>query len=85
MYCCIECGHIFDEDEISVWQESRGEYWGTPCSESVSGCPRCKGDYVETYKCDCCDKWIDKPYIKLESGERICQNCYITYELGEEN
>lgn len=85
MYCCIECGHIFSEDDVTTWQESRGEYWGTSCSETVSGCPHCKGDYVETHKCDSCGEWIDGAYIKLESGERICQNCYTTYELGDEN
>lgn len=84
MYCCIECGHIFDDDEIATWRESRGEYWGSPCYESMSGCPCCKGDYVKTYKCDCCEKWIDGLYIKLNSGERICENCYIAYDLGEE-
>lgn len=83
-FVCLECGHIFDEDDIAVWQEGRGEYWGTPCYEEVSGCPRCKGDYVETYKCNCCDEWIIGSYIKLNSGERICEDCYTTYDLGEE-
>lgn len=85
MYCCISCGHVFDEGDVSTWKEGRGEYWGTQCSESVSGCPHCKGDYVKTYKCASCDEWIDGSYIKLESGERICQNCYTTYELGDED
>ena len=85
MFCCLECGHVFSEEEISVWQESRGEYWGAPCSESVSGCPSCGGDYAETYTCDCCEKWIDGSYIKLDNGDRICENCYTTHELGEEN
>ena len=85
MFVCLECGHIFDEDEVYTWKESRGEYWGTPCYEEMAGCPRCKGDYVETYKCDVCGEWINGSYIKLESGERICENCYVTYELGEED
>ena len=85
MFICLDCGHIFSEDEISIWQEDRGEYWGTPCYEEISGCPCCKGDYVETYRCDCCDEWIDRPYIKLESGERICENCYTVMQLGEED
>lgn len=84
MYVCLSCRHVFDEDEVAVWSEGRGEFWGMSCSESISGCPRCKGDYVETYLCDSCGEWIDGPYIKLESGERICKNCYTTYELGEE-
>lgn len=84
MYCCLDCGHIFDDDEVAVWQEGRGEYWGRPCSETVSGCPCCRGDYVETYRCDLCGDWIDGPYIKLESDERICQHCYTTHDLGDE-
>lgn len=84
MYCCLECGHIFNEDDISVWQEDRGEYWGMSCSESVSGCPQCGGDYVETYQCSVCNEWILGEYIKLESGERICEDCYTTHELGDE-
>ena len=85
MFICLECGRIFNEDEIDVWEESRGEFWGMPCSETVDGCPSCGGDYVETYRCDCCNEWIDGSYIKLESGERICENCYTKYELGDED
>ncbi len=84
MYCCIECGHIFDEDDVSVWMEGRGEYWGEPCAELVSGCPNCHGDYVETYRCDCCDEWITGRYIKTENDQRICENCYRVMELGDE-
>lgn len=84
-FICLECGYVFDEDDISVWREGRGEYWGTPCSEEMSGCPRCQGEYAKTYKCDRCDEWITGSYIKLESGERICEHCYTTYELGEED
>lgn len=84
MYCCLECGHIFSEDEVSVWQEDRGEYWGMPCYESMSGCPHCKGEYVKTYQCESCNEWIVGQYIKLNSGERICEECYTTYDLGEE-
>ena len=85
MFICLECGHIFDDEEVLVWQEDRGEYWGYQCSERVSGCPRCGGDYTNTYRCSCCDEWIVGKYIKLEDGERICENCYNTYEIGDED
>ena len=85
MYCCLECGRVFSEDEVLVWKENRGEYWGDPCFESVSGCPYCKGEYVKTYQCDICKEWILGGYIKLETGERICENCYTVYELGDED
>jgi hypothetical protein len=84
-FICLECGHVFDEEDIATWEENRGEYWGVMCSETVSGCPNCYGSYAKTYKCNCCDTWIDGEYIKLKSGERVCENCYITYELGEED
>ena len=83
-FICLECGHVFDEEDVCVWTESRGEYWGTPCHEEVRGCPECHGGYVETHLCDCCGEWIYDTYIKLKSGERICENCYYTYDLGEE-
>lgn len=85
MFICLECGHTFDDEEVLVWQEERGEYWGVPCFERESGCPNCKGDYTHTYRCSCCDEWIAGKYIKLEDGERICENCYTTYEIGDED
>lgn len=85
MLICLECEHIFDEDEIAVWKEGRGEYWGTPCLETMKGCPCCGGGYVETYRCDCCDEWITGSYIKTDSGLRICENCYIDLEVGDED
>ena len=84
MYCCIECGHIFDEDEVLVWKENRGEWWGEPCYEKMSGCPQCKGNYVETYKCDHCNEWITDDYIKTVDNKRFCQECYMPMTLGEE-
>ena len=83
-FICCDCGRIFDEDEVATWKESRGEYWGEPCYETMSGCPSCQCDYVETYECACCGEWIEGSYIKLESGERICENCYTEYNLGDE-
>lgn len=44
-YICIDCGREFDDPE--VWEEDRGEFWGTPCTETVYGCPYCHGDYEE--------------------------------------
>lgn len=83
MYICLACGDIFDEDEIAIWKEDRGEYWGTPCYETVSGCPRCKSNYTETYRCSRCEEWIEGDYIKID-GNRYCEHCYDKYELGEE-
>ena len=84
-FVCLECGHVFDEDEIVTWQDSRGECWGVPCSEEVGGCPCCLGDFVKTYQCDCCGEWITGEYVKTDDDKRFCENCFCRYELGEEN
>lgn len=44
-YVCLDCGREFDTP--AHWEESRGEYWGVPCTETVYGCPFCRGDYEE--------------------------------------
>ena len=84
LFVCLECGHLFEEDDVAVWEESRGEYWGTPCYEEVTGCPHCKGDYVKTYRCDCCEEWITDTYIKTDDDKRYCSHCYTKIELGNE-
>lgn len=80
MFICTNCGHLFEEPDC--WEERHGFTYGP--FEKFSGCPKCGEAYVETYKCDGCEEWIDGSYIKIDSGERICENCYTTYELGEE-
>lgn len=81
MFVCTNCGHVFEDPEY--WEERHGFDYGP--FERWSGCPNCRGSYVEAHRCDCCDEWIDGPYIMLESGERICEGCYTTYELGDED
>lgn len=67
MYICLECGNIFEEGE--EWNESRGEFWGSSCFESVSGCPICKGAYEEVQPCKICGGY-DK-----NSNSGFCQSC----------
>ena len=57
MYKCIDCGHLFEEGEQSVWYENQGECHGVTAMERFSGCPVCKGDYEEVYQCDSCGDW----------------------------
>ena len=81
MFVCCDCMETFLEPKI--WTET---HWlDTPPYEHYARCPYCGGAFTETYQCDCCNEWIIGPYIKLNSGERICEDCYTTYELGEEN
>lgn len=44
-YICACCGAIFREPE--QYFESRGEHFGFPSWERMSGCPRCGGDFDE--------------------------------------
>ena len=71
MYKCLDCGHIFEEGEQARWSESRGEYWGAPCSEEMSGCPLCKGDYEETVCCSVCNG----NFLEEELNGGICESC----------
>ena len=69
MYHCNECGHLFEEGEQSTWSESRGEFWGNPCSEKMSGCPICKGDYEEIKPCVICGSY------NYNIEDEFCDNC----------
>ena len=50
---CNDCGESFFEDECVDVRESRGEFWGMPCYETMGGCPHCKStDLVEDEEYD---------------------------------
>jgi hypothetical protein len=74
-YRCLDCGHIFEEGEEARWRESRGECWGTPCSEEVSGCPLCRGDYEETTPCAICGS----AHLEDELNGGVCDECIEKY------
>jgi hypothetical protein len=80
MFVCYDCEKTFNEPKI--WTETHGLDTGP--YENLTGCPYCGGAFAETYRCDSCNEWIIGPYIKLNSGERICEECYTAYEIGEE-
>ena len=71
MFKCVDCGHIFAEGEQDTWYEDRGEFWGVPCSERVSGCPTCRGDYEEVHRCKRCDEW----HFDDELNDGYCELC----------
>ena len=83
LFVCIECQHIFDEDEVATWKEDRGECWGSPCYEKVSGCPKCHGSYVKAYQCDSCGEWINDTYVITDDDKKYCCDCYRVVELGD--
>lgn len=74
-YKCLDCGHIFEEGEQARWSESRGEYWGTHCSEHMSGCPLCKGEYEETVQCAVCGS----EHLEDELNGCVCDECIDEY------
>lgn len=75
MYKCLECGTVFGEDEVSTWKERRGEWMGSPCIVEEGGCPRCRGDYKEAFKCDICEGF----FFKDELHENVCDGCINDY------
>lgn len=81
MLVCVECGHLFTEP--IWWTEGHG--LDGPPYEKLYGSPCCYANYAEAYKCDECNEWITGEYVKTTSGQRICENCYNTMELGDEN
>ena len=79
MFVCLECGNVFDEDEIVYWTERHGlEYGG----ESWSGSPCCKGSYVDAYKCDCCGEWITDTYVEIDD-QRYCEDCFTIRNISD--
>lgn len=68
-YKCCDCDAIFDEEAAGTYSESRGEFWGSPCYESLICCPECRSKDIE--ECDKYDEcWITEDY---DLGE--CESC----------
>ena len=68
-YKCVECGAIFEEP--ATWEEDRGEFWGVSCSETMSGCPECHGDYEEAFECKECGEY----FFEDELYDGLCESC----------
>lgn len=60
MYRCLGCGKLFDADDVKKVEESRGEFWGFPCTEKMYYSPCCTGDYEEAYEDDEEDELMDE-------------------------
>ena len=80
-YICLDCDGLFTEPRKCV--ETHG--LDTPPYEVFYICPYCGGDYAEAHECNVCGHYIHGEYIKLVSGERICENCYNKYTIGDED
>ena len=87
---CCNCGKLYDESDLIAVEEDRGEFWGSPCTETMYYSPCCR-DYVEEYReeaglwiCEDCGKiWdveeLDKEIDNGVGGEKIiirrCPDC----------
>ena len=69
MYRCENCGHLFEEGEQAVWEETHG--LGSPPYEKWSGCPLCRGGYEEVHQCQECDEW----HTEDELYDGWCEKC----------
>ena len=47
MFKCNDCGKVFHEPKAV--QESRGEFWGAPCWETMYYCPHCESEDFDKY------------------------------------
>ena len=70
-YICLKCGHIFEEGEQAHWEESRGEFFGRICSESMIGCPLCHGEYEESTPCEICGS----EHLEEDLIGGVCDDC----------
>ena len=79
-YVCLECGNVFDEDEVVTWIEDHGLDYG---GERWSGSPCCHENYIEAVRCDCCDEYIttDK-YVEIDD-KKYCWDCVTIKRLEE--
>ena len=68
MLACVNCGHVFDEDDAIHETEYTGvtsEAWSEKFD--ITKCPECGGDWVEeAIRCDFCGAF---------SVENVCSDC----------
>lgn len=70
-YRCNDCGLEFSR--LKAVEESRGEFWGVPCSETLYVCPNCEGDDIDE---------IDRDYDGDDDDEELDEDEYYDYLLS---
>lgn len=73
-YKCVECGCVFEDDEIIKWAETHGLKYGP--YETFTGCPHCKNGYEEATKCKICGEWFLEEEL---NGGCVCDDCVEEY------
>ena len=71
MYKCVECGHVFDDEDVKRLREDRGECHGVPAYEEYCVCPACNGDIDEAKICKCCYEY----FLNDEMEDDFCMSC----------
>ena len=78
---CLNCGCVFSDDAIALWEERHGLERGP--YEKFYGCPICKGDFeTDCAECDCCGEVFSED--DLYNG--LCISCLkskMTVERGQ--
>ena len=75
-YICLDCGHIFEEGEQTEWSENMGEYFGFPCVQYLTGCPKCGGEYEESTPCAICGS----EHLEEDLNCGVCDECIDKYK-----
>ena len=80
---CLDCGNVFNTDEVERVQDYRGECWGRPAYEEELICPYCKSSDIENAEgCEICDSWCSAEELYDNGG--ICTACLETYSTDKE-
>ena len=80
---CLDCGTVFNADEVERVQDYRGECWGRPAYEEELICPHCKSSDIEdAEECEICDSWCSAK--KQNNNKGICTACIETYSTDKE-
>lgn len=81
MLICVECGALFEQARTII--ERHG--LDSPPYEEFLDCPHCAETNIhQARRCDVCGEWILGGYVKTLDGERICDECYVSYEAGDD-
>ena len=80
---CLDCGTVFNADEVERVQDYRGECWGQPAYEEELICPHCKSSDIEdAEECEICDSWCSAEELYDNGG--ICTACLEMYSTDKE-
>lgn len=71
MYICLDCGCVFDEDEMGTYTEQHPYGMGY-AGETFVCCPSCKGSFDEAVECKGCGEY----FAKDNMHDEMCDKCF---------